>query len=244
MMGLIGAARSTISARRPALQALISALVFYLTLATSGLLLVVALFTRRHRTLHDLVSGLVVVRVRAMRPLTATWAEAGTCRAEPSPHEHVQTAAPAAVLLHDGPPALPLSGGTHRAQGGDRDRRPGRRGAARPAVARRLPPQPQHRLRAGLPVLPGLRADPHSRRHLPARPHAAQNRPGQRRAGGVSRAGPRHRRAVPAVPALPAGAPRRRRHGNHEFLRLPRHGRGHADRDLHHRIPRSTRTGC
>jgi uncharacterized RDD family membrane protein YckC len=36
--------------------------VFYLTLATSGLLLLVALFTVRHRTLHDLASGLVVVR--------------------------------------------------------------------------------------------------------------------------------------------------------------------------------------
>ena len=53
-------------------QALASVLVFYLTLATSGLLLVVALITRRHRTLHDLVSGLVVVRVRAMRTLTET----------------------------------------------------------------------------------------------------------------------------------------------------------------------------
>jgi uncharacterized RDD family membrane protein YckC len=52
------------------LQAVASVLVFYLTLATSGLLLLVALFTRQHRTLHDLVSGLVVVRVRAMRTLT------------------------------------------------------------------------------------------------------------------------------------------------------------------------------
>jgi uncharacterized RDD family membrane protein YckC len=43
---------------------------FYLTLATSGLLLVVALFTRRHRALHDIVSGLVVVRVRAIQTLT------------------------------------------------------------------------------------------------------------------------------------------------------------------------------
>ncbi len=34
------------------------------------------------------------------------------------------------------------------------------------------------------------------------------------------------------VPALPAGPPWRRRHGDDEFLRLPRHGRGHADRDL------------
>ena len=53
-----------------ALQAVISTLVFYLTLATSGLLLLVALFTDRHRTLHDLVSGLVVVRAEAMQPLT------------------------------------------------------------------------------------------------------------------------------------------------------------------------------
>ncbi|WP_428491142.1 RDD family protein [Rhodopila sp.] len=54
------------------MQALISVLAFYLTLATSGVLLVVALVTRRHRTLHDLVSGLVVVRVAAMRTLTET----------------------------------------------------------------------------------------------------------------------------------------------------------------------------
>ncbi len=52
------------------LQAAGSVLVFYLTIATSGLLLLVALFTTRHRTLHDLVSGLVVVRVGAMRTLT------------------------------------------------------------------------------------------------------------------------------------------------------------------------------
>ena len=43
-------------------QALIFTVVFYLTLATSGLLLLVALFTVRHRTLHDLASDLVVVR--------------------------------------------------------------------------------------------------------------------------------------------------------------------------------------
>jgi uncharacterized RDD family membrane protein YckC len=52
------------------LQALVSTLAFYLTLATSGLLLVIALFTIRHRTLHDLVSGLVVVRTAGMRALT------------------------------------------------------------------------------------------------------------------------------------------------------------------------------
>jgi uncharacterized RDD family membrane protein YckC len=48
-------------------QAVISTLIFYLTLATSGLLLLVALFTQRKRTLHDLASGLVVVRRRALR---------------------------------------------------------------------------------------------------------------------------------------------------------------------------------
>jgi uncharacterized RDD family membrane protein YckC len=54
-----------------ALQAVISTIVFYLTLATSGLLLLVALLTFRHRTLHDLISGLVVVRIEAIQPLTA-----------------------------------------------------------------------------------------------------------------------------------------------------------------------------
>jgi uncharacterized RDD family membrane protein YckC len=56
-----------------ALQALISVLGFYLTLATSGVLLLVALFTIRHRTLHDLVSGLVVVRVQALTAPGGGW---------------------------------------------------------------------------------------------------------------------------------------------------------------------------
>ncbi len=51
-------------------QAVVSTLLFYATLATSGLLLVVALFTVRRRTLHDLLSGLVVVRSRALASLT------------------------------------------------------------------------------------------------------------------------------------------------------------------------------
>ena len=126
----------------------------------------------------------------------------GTCKADRPTHD-LQTAAPAAVLLHDGPPALPLSGGTDRAQGRHRDHRPRRGRAARPAVARRLPPQPQHRLRAGVPVLPGLHPDPHSGRHVPARPHAAKDLARQRAAGGLRGAGARHGRAVPVVPALP-----------------------------------------
>jgi uncharacterized RDD family membrane protein YckC len=52
------------------LQAVVSTLVFYLTLATTGLLLLVALVTLRHRTLHDMASGLVVLRIEAMQALT------------------------------------------------------------------------------------------------------------------------------------------------------------------------------
>ncbi len=48
------------------LQALVFTFLFYLTMATSGLLLLAALVTVRHRTLHDLASGLVVVRRRAL----------------------------------------------------------------------------------------------------------------------------------------------------------------------------------
>ncbi len=59
--------------RPSGLQALLSTLLYYLTLATSGLLLLVALFTARHRTLHDLLSGLVVVRARALTAAPASW---------------------------------------------------------------------------------------------------------------------------------------------------------------------------
>jgi uncharacterized RDD family membrane protein YckC len=48
-----------------AIQVLIFTVVFYITMATSGLLLLIALFTVRHRTLHDLASDLVVVRRHA-----------------------------------------------------------------------------------------------------------------------------------------------------------------------------------
>jgi uncharacterized RDD family membrane protein YckC len=54
-------------------QAFIYTLVFYLTLATTGLLLLFALFTVRHRTLHDLASGLVVVRARALTDGLGFW---------------------------------------------------------------------------------------------------------------------------------------------------------------------------
>jgi uncharacterized RDD family membrane protein YckC len=54
-------------------QAAVSTLVFYATLATSGLLLLIALFTVRRRTLHDLISGLVVVRSRALTRGLGSW---------------------------------------------------------------------------------------------------------------------------------------------------------------------------
>lgn len=47
-------------------QALASAFGYYLTVALGGVWLAVALLTTRRRTLHDMVSGLVVVRARAL----------------------------------------------------------------------------------------------------------------------------------------------------------------------------------
>ena len=52
------------------LQAVISTLLFALTLAATGLLLLVAVVSTRHRTLHDMGSGLVVVSIDTMPPLT------------------------------------------------------------------------------------------------------------------------------------------------------------------------------
>jgi uncharacterized RDD family membrane protein YckC len=54
-------------------QALVSTIGLYLTLAAGVVLLVVALFTVRRRTLHDLASGLVVVRRSALPPVAAGW---------------------------------------------------------------------------------------------------------------------------------------------------------------------------
>lgn len=52
------------------LQAVVSTLLYDLTLAFTGLLLLVALVTVGHRTLHDLASGLVVVRAHRLDMLT------------------------------------------------------------------------------------------------------------------------------------------------------------------------------
>jgi uncharacterized RDD family membrane protein YckC len=47
-------------------QAVVCTIGYYVTLATSGLLLLIALFTERRRTLHDMAAGVVVVRRKAL----------------------------------------------------------------------------------------------------------------------------------------------------------------------------------
>lgn len=55
-------------------QALVFTLAYYLEFAVSGgLLLLVAFFTIRKRALHDLVSGTVVIRARALTPPRQSW---------------------------------------------------------------------------------------------------------------------------------------------------------------------------
>jgi uncharacterized RDD family membrane protein YckC len=55
--------RRTDGGRPDFAQALIFSLLFYATIAlTSSLILLVALLTPRKRTLHDLLSGLVILR--------------------------------------------------------------------------------------------------------------------------------------------------------------------------------------
>jgi uncharacterized RDD family membrane protein YckC len=55
------------------LQALVFALMFYLTLALGAIWMGIALFTTRHRTIHDMLSGLVVVRARALTQPAMFW---------------------------------------------------------------------------------------------------------------------------------------------------------------------------
>ncbi len=63
-MRLMGLELRTIDGARPGhLLAFLQTLLFYVTVtATSGLILLVALFTQRHRTVHDILSNTVVVR--------------------------------------------------------------------------------------------------------------------------------------------------------------------------------------
>ena len=72
VMGLV-VVRNADLGRPTVAEAAVFTLLFYLTLAIGGLLLAVALFTTRRRTLHDLGAGLVVVRKRALIPAAAAW---------------------------------------------------------------------------------------------------------------------------------------------------------------------------
>ena len=53
------------------LEALVSVVGFYVTLALGAVWLVVALLTTRRRTLHDMVAGLVVVRTDSLAAMTS-----------------------------------------------------------------------------------------------------------------------------------------------------------------------------
>jgi len=54
-------------------EALVFTIGLYVTLMLSGLLVLVAIVTSRHRTLHDMLSGLVVIRARGLTPPAAIW---------------------------------------------------------------------------------------------------------------------------------------------------------------------------
>ena len=67
MMG-IGVRQDYDLAPPTGLQALVFTVLFYVTIMTGAIWMGVALFTARHRTIHDMISGLVVIRTRALTP--------------------------------------------------------------------------------------------------------------------------------------------------------------------------------
>jgi uncharacterized RDD family membrane protein YckC len=72
MMGLVVRRNEDLGPPLP-LQALAFTVLFYVTLALGWIWLGVALLTVRHRTFHDMLSGLVVVRSRALTPAGGFW---------------------------------------------------------------------------------------------------------------------------------------------------------------------------
>jgi len=72
MLGLV-VCRDADLGRPTPLQALLSVIGFYVTLATGAIWMAVALLTVRHRTLHDMLSGVVVVRTRALTAASWSW---------------------------------------------------------------------------------------------------------------------------------------------------------------------------
>lgn len=66
-MRMMGIEVRRLDGGRPDLaQAFLQTILFYATLALTGLLLVVALFNNRHRCLHDWLSGTLTVNTRAL----------------------------------------------------------------------------------------------------------------------------------------------------------------------------------
>ena len=59
------------------LQALIWTVGLFVTMAAGAFWVLVALITVRHRTLHDLASGLVIARARVVAPRTGIWTMPG-----------------------------------------------------------------------------------------------------------------------------------------------------------------------
>ncbi len=59
------------------LQALVWAVGLFVTMAAGVVWVLVALITVRHRTLHDLASGVVVTRARSLEPRTGIWTMPG-----------------------------------------------------------------------------------------------------------------------------------------------------------------------
>ncbi|MCW3476170.1 RDD family protein [Limobrevibacterium gyesilva] len=72
MMGLVVRRNDDLGSPTP-LQALVFTVLFYVTVALGVIWMGVALLTVRHRTFHDMLSGLVVVRARALTPPTVFW---------------------------------------------------------------------------------------------------------------------------------------------------------------------------
>jgi uncharacterized RDD family membrane protein YckC len=72
LMGLV-VARNADLARPDWVEAGVWTLLYYLTLAVFFPLLLVALFTTRKRALHDILSGLVVIRKRALTQPVGYW---------------------------------------------------------------------------------------------------------------------------------------------------------------------------
>jgi len=72
LLGLIVRRNDDLERPTP-MQAVIFAAVYCVTMATTGLLLLIALFTVRRRTLHDIASGLVVVHAGALTGGFGSW---------------------------------------------------------------------------------------------------------------------------------------------------------------------------